>query len=1070
MKKTLLTLATICLASAQVLFAQSRTIRGTVLDEKGEPLYYATITVTHNGKEVSTISDENGSYELVVPDGAESLTISYDGYNSQTKKISEENVSTQMTFGVAQRKVDELDETTITSPYLGTLTKVKFVGAGDRIGADKIGKMPITNFTKALEANAPGVMITNGGGQPGSNAAIRIRGFSSLNGNNDPLIVLDGAPYMGTYNSINPNDIESMDVLKDATATSLYGSRGANGVIIITTKSGGKNKRTAINVDAQVGVVQRAIPNYDILTDPKDYYEFAYDAYLNKLISGGLSKQAASDIARGLDPANGEGLVTLLGGYNSYDVADDQLLDANGKLNPNAKLKYNDLWDKEMQRTGIRQNYTVSAAGGSGSSDFYLSMGYLNEKSYLKYSDYERFNGRTNIRTQVNDWLKAGLNVSATYGTTNYMGSLNSTAPGANPFYASRSFAPIYPVYYYNALGQREVDPYTGNDKYDWGSVSVNPNSSIGTRTNGPNMNVLGSMSLDENKNRTANITAIPSLEAKFLKDFTFRTLFSTTYYNQNASNYTNPFYGQGQQYNGSVTKGNVNQLDYTFNQVLSWNKTINQFHGVDVLLGHESFYLNQYSLSVSRRGVPNTNIPDLTGTPTSVGASSYTSADRMESFFGQVNYNYKGKYFATANFRTDGSSRFAPAVRWGNFWSVGGAWILSQENFIKDNVTWLSNLKVKASYGTQGQNGTALYAWQALANIDYAMGGNPGALITSLANPSLTWESQKSFNAGVEFAVKNRLRGEINYFNRGGADQLYFRPLPPSVGINGRWENVMSTTNKGVELALYFNVIGNEKSKFTWMMDVNATHFKNEITKLPEGMDSLIAGNFLYKVGKSYYDYYLIRNGGIDPATGQELYIGKTEDGQDSLMTSYSGAVASGGREYVGSSIPVVQGGFNNSFGYKGFDLNIGISFSIGGKYYDGAYQALMGSALRAGTNVHKDWLENRWTVDNTSGTLPRAMFDDLETSQDSDRFLISRSYLNLRNVNLGYTFSPSVLRSAKIQSLRIYLAADNLWLFTKRQGMDPQANFSGGTSTGGSAYGFTAARTLIFGVNIGL
>lgn len=1069
MKKTLLTLATICLASAQVLFAQSRTVKGTVLDENGEPLYYATVTVKHNGQEVSTTTDESGNYELVVPDGAENIVISYDGYNSQTKKITEETESIQLTYGANAKGVETLGDVNISAPYQGSLTKVKFVGAGDRIGSDKIGKMPISNFTRALEANAPGVMVTNASGQPGSSSSIRIRGFSSLNGSNDPLIVLDGAPYMGSYNSINPNDIESMDVLKDATATSLYGSRGANGVILITTKTGGKNKRTSINVDAQVGVVQRAIPNYDVITDPKEYYEFAFDAYRNKLISGGVHDSVARKIAAGLDP-NGESLVSVLGGYNSYDVPDNELLDINGKLNPNAKLKYNDLWDKEMQRLGIRQNYTVSASGGSQTSDFYLSMGYLNEKSYMKHSDLERFNARTNLRTQINDWLKAGINISANYGVSNFMSSLNSTAPGANPFYASRSFAPIYPVYYYNAQGQREIDPYTGKDKYDWGAFATLPNSSIGTRPTGPNMNVLGSMDLDENSSRTANITAIPSLEAKFLKNFTFRTLFSTTYYNQNSTGYTNPFYGSGEPFNGSISKSNINQLDYTFNQVLTWNKTINQYHGLDFLVAHESYYLNQYTLSASRRGVANTTVPDLTGAPVAVGASSNTNADRMESYIGQVNYNYKGKYFATANIRRDGSSRFNPSNRWGNFWSIGGGWILSQENFIKDNVSWLSNLKLKASYGTQGSNSSGLYAWQGLANIDYPNGGNPGALIVSLPNDSLTWESQTSFNAGVEFSIKNSVRGEINYFSRQGLDQLFNRPLALSTGIASRWENVMSTRNSGVEVNLYFSVINNPKSKFTWLMDVNATHFKNTITELPDGVDSIISGNFMYKVGQSYYDYYMVRNGGVKQSTGEEQYWGKTADGQDTLHTDYNIAVQSGGRDYVATSIPTLQGGFNNSFGYKGFDLNIGISYSIGGKYYDGAYQGLMGSAIRYGSNVHRDWLEDRWTEENKSGTLPKAQFDDLYTAQTSDRFLISRSYLNIRNVNLGYTFSPSILRSAKIQSLRVYLAADNLWLFTKRQGMDPQANFSGGTSTAGSAYGFTTSRTITFGINIGL
>lgn len=1068
MKKTLLTLATLCFASVQVIFAQSRTVKGTVTDENGDPLPFATIKVVEKGSVVSFQTDVDGTYEVVVPDDAKTITVEFNGYSSKTINISDNTETVQLTYGGASNKVEDLEGTTISSPYSGQVSKLRFVGSAERIGSEKIEKMPVTSFTKALEGNAPGVQVTNGGGQPGSDATIRIRGFSSISGGNDPLIVLDGAPYMGTYSSINPNDIASIDVLKDATATSLYGSRGANGVIVITTKAG-SSKKTMINVDAQVGVVSRAIPQYDILTNAKDYYKFAYDAYVNTLVGGGMSVADAREVASGLEPASGVGLVDLLGGYNSYNVPKDQLFDANGNFNENATLRYQDNWDDELTRTGIRQNYNVSASGGTNKSDFFLSLGYTNEKSYLKYADYERFTGRVNVNTQLSDWLKTGLNISGTYAIQNFMGSTNSTAGGYNPFFTSRNFAPIYPVYYYNANGEKEIDPLTGDYKYDWGSLNVDPTSSIGTRANLPNANVLGTMSLNQNRANVTNIVAVPYLEAKFLKNFKFRTTFSGNINNSRSYEYRNPFYGDSKTYLGSFSDGMSSSLYYTFNQVLSWGKALDKDgnHQLDALVGHENYYAYATGLSTSRRGVANPGNPSLSGAPVSVSATGSHNSDRMESYFAQANYNYKGKYFFTVNGRRDGSSRFHPDVRWGNFWSVGGAWIISQEDFLKNSAPWLTNLKLKASYGTQGARGSSLFMYQSLASITAPNGNNPGSLVSQVANPTLTWESQGSLNVGAEFTIKNKLRGDLTYFRRQGMDQLYFKPFPLSTGINGRWENVMSTVNEGVEAALYFNVIN--KGGFTWNMDVNATHFKNRISKLPDGLNEIITGNFRYAEGQSYYDYYLVESRGVD-AQGNELYVGYDTDGSEILTSSYDEAVNKyNGRKYFKGSIPVVQGGFNNQFSYKGFDINIGITYGIGGNFYDGAYQQSMGNLLGIGQNVHKDWLEDRWTIDNPTGTLPKAIFNNTNIGNTSNRWLVSRTYLNIRNVNLGYTFNPKMISRAGFQSLRLYVSADNVWLFSARKGLDPQSSISGNAS-GGDAYNFNPARTIMFGVNIGI
>jgi len=1053
MKKTLLTLATLCLASVQVLFAQSRTVKGTVLDDKGNPVEFATISVVGNS-DYTVFTDENGNYELVVPDNSTSIQIEYQGYSTKQIKITDKAESIALSTGF-----EDLTGTTVSTVYGGEMVKTKWVGVGDRISNEKFKNRPVTNISQAIEGNSPGVLVATPSGQPGSGASVRIRGFSSLNGGSDPLLVVDGAVYAGALSSINTADIESMDILKDATATSLYGSRGANGVIVITTKRGKTNSKTSINVDAKVGVLTRAIPNYNVLKDPNQYMEFAWDAYRNQVIRAGYSQADAARIASGLVPGQ-NGVVDVLGGYNAYGVPNNQLMGIDGKLNPNANLQYSDDWDKELQRTGLRQDYNVSASGGSEKSDFYISLGYLNEKGYVKQTDYERFSGMVNANTKASDWLKLGMNLSGTYSNQNTVDA-GSQAGGYNPFFVSRNFAPIYPVYYRDASGNKVHDPLTGENKYDWGSLIREPNSSLGTRGSLPNANVLGTMMLNTNYSQRMNVIAVPYLEAKFLNNFTFKTTMSLNYIGTSSSGFRNNIYGDSKLYGGQAAKSSLFAMVYTWNQVLSWNKTFDGKHNLSAFVGHENFYNSASNLSATRRGIANPNNTELSGSAVAVASGSSADNERLESYFGQAAYNYDSKYFFTANIRRDGSSRFSPDNRWGNFWSIGGGWIMSQENFLRDNVTWLNLLKLKASYGTQGNNGSGLYAWQTLADVTYPNGANPGGMILSMGNPNLKWESQNAFNVGLEFDVQNRFKGEINFFTRTNADQLYFRPLPLSVGLNGVWQNVLTSKNTGIEFQFNYDII--RKNGFVWNVDLNGAHFKNEITKMPNGIDSLISGNFMYKKGHSIQDFYLVKNAGIDQATGNELYhVG------DSVTSTYSTA-AGRGREFVGSSIPALSGGFTNSISYKGFDFSFLLSYGIGGKYYDAAYQNLMGNGLSYGQNVSEDWLKNRWTVDNTSGTLPKAQFNNVDIAGNSDRWLIDRSYLNIRNVTLGYTFSPSMLKPVGINNLRVYVSCDNAWLFTKRQGMDPQASFSG-SLTGGAQYLYSASRAIVFGVSLGL
>jgi TonB-linked SusC/RagA family outer membrane protein len=1068
MKKMLLLFALFLWTGMQAVMAQTKA-RGTVLDENKEPLAGASVKVV--GTTIGTVTDFNGNFEIDIPEGKSGkLEISALDHAKQIVDAGE-NISVALaTSG------QTLGDVVIEAPYGAPIAKEKYVGAADRIDAKQIERQPVSSLSKAIEGGAPGIQVTNGGGKPGSEASVRVRGSGSLSSGMSPLYVLDGTPYAGDINSIAPSDIASITILKDATATSLYGSRGANGVIVITTKRGKAGAKPSLNFDAKVGIVQRGIQNYNIMKDPGQYYETAWQAQFNTTVTAllannaGMSLETARSQARNLTSGlTGQGIVDQLG-YNSYGgVESYELLDTFGKLNPNAKLKYYDDWDKELQRTGFRQDYNLNASGGTDKSDYFLSFGYLKENGYIKNSDYQRFTGRANLNTQVTPWLKAGLNLSGAYSTQNFSGT--EEASSFSPGYWSRSMAPIYPVYYRDSLGNKQIDPLTGKDKFDYGSLTKDPTSSIGDRPFTPNDNILGKLSMDEDKTKIINVVAAPYLEAKFLDGFTFRTNLNVTTSTLTEGLYTNMLHGGGKDIKGSATKYTQNDLSYTWNQLLYWNKQFGK-HGVNITVGHENYYYNASYLQASMQGFPSPSLRELAVATTPVGnPDSKAFDDRIESYLANASYDYDAKYLFNANIRRDGSSRFYKDSRWGTFWSVGAAWVLNRENFLSD-VQWLDLLKVKVSYGGQGNNqlltaagGQNYYGWQGKFDTDKPNGENPSAIPSTLPNFDLTWENQKQLNVGAEFSFLKRISGEVNYFIRKNNDLIFARPLPRSSGFPSRLENVGDMENKGVELNMYLSAA--RAKDFKWDVNFNLTKYSNKVTKLAPGRDSLLSGNVLLKPGYSRYEFYLVESVGVDPTNGDELYACYNDSTGAAMVTSDYTYANANGRKYMGSAIPKLSGAITNTISYKGIELSFMFTFGIGGKYYDAIYQSLVGGSgmTLGGTNFSQDIVNNSWTPENTSASLPRLEYSSANIGQSSSRFLVDASYLNLRNVNLSYTFRTNLVKKAGFQSLRAYVAADNLFLLSKRQGMNPQSSFNGE-----STYVYMPARTVMVGINLGL
>ncbi|MDR0834780.1 MAG: TonB-dependent receptor, partial [Candidatus Symbiothrix sp.] len=1012
---------------------------GKVVDEDGEPVIGASVTVKGNASVGSTTNVE-GQFTLSVPGSATTLVVRYLGMQDQEVAVaSNVNVTLKQT-------TNTLDEVMVVA--YGTAKKSSFTGSAATIRGEKIARQQVSNISKSLEGAVPGVQTFSSSGQPGSGASINVRGIGSISASKNPLIVLDGVPYEGSLNQINNQDVESLTVLKDAAASSLYGARGANGVILITTKRG-KTGKPLVTFENRTGANTIGVPNYNVLESPKDYYELYWEALKNQMVYGGNGYDAAS---AGIYAS--QNLIPSLGGYNNYNVPNQSLIDPfTGKLNPNAQLMYHDDWYKEAFKPGLRQENNISISGGTEKTNYYASVNYLLDNSYTEKSSLNRISARLKIDQEVNSWFKAGFNMSFADVKTNApnVGGSNYSSV----FMFGRMVAPIYPVYEYDAQGNRLTDSQ-GDPLYDYG---IN----MGKRPYGANANPIAQQRNDIRKTTVDVLNAKAYAEFKFLKDFTLTVNASVDNFNTNQIAFQTPIGGDALNVNGRSTKEMTRYYVLNANQLLNYTHTFNDLHSVEVLLGHET--KNDYTSNLWGRKenflIPDN--PELANGAVLSDASSSSAEYALEGYFGQLKYNYNEKYYFSSSFRRDASSKFHPDERWGSFWSVGGSWRLTQEDWLND-VEWLNDLKVKASYGTQGNdnvpNNQPYKDQYEVVNQD----GTIGITYVFRGNPKLTWEKSKNFNVGFEAKLWNKLSVIADYFSKETTDLLYAKPLPPSMGNpSSIWENTMSMVNKGVEAEIVYDVF--DTNDFKWNFSINATHYKNELTSLPPDrpQDGWATGSFFRKKGESIYNYYYYKWAGVDPVNGDPLYYHDITDEEGNITGVETVNKTSLATRYdIGKSpIPDLYGGFSTYAEYKGIDLSITAAGQIGGWAYDGTYSEFMNPAS-AGRNLHKD-LFKRWTPDHTDATIPRIETGNQDIAGSSDRFLTSATHLSLKNVTLGYTFPKRTLTKLGVERLRLYVVGDNLFLFSKRQGFDPRQSLDGSTG-----YAYSTMRTVSFGVNI--
>ena len=1058
---TLLVALGTCISS----LAQQLQVTGTVKDQAGQPVAGATILV--QGSTAGTTSNADGSYVIAVP-AQGTLQVSFIGYQSQQIPVGDK---TRIDI-VLKEDAKAIDDVIVVA--FGTAKKEAFTGSATVLKSDDIAKTQQSNVAQALAGKVAGVQLTNTSGQPGKSPEIRIRGFSSLNAGNSPLWIVDGMPYSGDLNNLNPSDVESMTVLKDAASNSLYGARGANGVVMITTKKA-KSKEAVVSVDAKWGVNSRAVRDYEYITNPAQFYETHYGALKNYYLDSDMTlAEAHAKANRNLTgSANDGGL-----GYMVYTLpAGQEFIGSNGKLNPQAtlgrRLVYEgeeyylqpDDWTDAAFRTSLRQEYNVSVGGSGDKTSVYASFGYLNNEGIAYNSDMERFTARAKVDYQAKKWLKLGVNASYSrfhYNSINDEGASNSSG---NVFAYTTLVGPIYPLYIRGGDG-RILYTEEGIKRYDYGE-----NAGM-VRSIFPNSNALSESRLNTNASEGNAFNGTGYFDISFLRDFKFTFNAGVSLDETRSTDVRNPYFGQFAGEEGLLSKQHTRQYEYNTQQILNYTKQIGD-HNVNAMVGHEYYSQTYYLLGAAKSHMLTGENDELSGAIIDMqNAGSSRLEYNNEGYFARVMYDYSNKYFLSASFRRDASSRFHSKHRWGNFWSVGGAWIITREDFMAGTHEWLDNLKFKASIGSQGNDNIGDFRYTNTYTIENA-NGKVSTVFRDKGSENITWETNSNFNTGLEFSLyRGVVSGGVEYFLRRTTDMLLSFPTPPSLGYSSYYANVGDMRNSGIEIELNFMPVNREHVQ--WNLNLNMTHLRNKITMLPperrtkevEGSRGYVSGTTFFGEGLPMYTFYMKKFAGVSDEEKSMWYMDeldgeKNPTGRRVTTTEYAKAT-----DYLcGNPFPDLYGGFGTSLNFYGFDFSVAFTYQIGGLAYDSGYAAAMYSPANksTGQNWHKDIL-NAWSPENPTSRIPRLQYEDQNQNANSDRFLMNASYLNLQNINFGYTLPSKITQKFGVGKLRVYLSCENVWYWSKRQGFDPRYSYSGSTSQAS----YSPVRTISGGINL--
>lgn len=1039
----------------QMTFAQQKTITGIVSDDSGS---LPGVSVLVKGSNIGAETDFDGKYTIKAKTG-DVLVFRYLGYKPAEKKVG----TTDVINVSMEEDANSLEEVVVVA--YGSQSRASLTGSVSVIGAEQIENATYSNPIQGLEGLASGLRVIQSSGQPGADPIIRIRGFGSINADSAPLIVLDGVPYSGALSSINPQDIASTTILKDASSTSLYGNKASNGVLLITTKSGKSNK-TQISIDTRVGITQRAAKEYNITNSTGEFYEMYHSILANSQFyaRGQAGNPVTIGAARQIASNN------LIGelGYNVYDVSDETIIDpTTGKLNSNANLLVNDRWEDALFRDAASFNSTnLNISGGSEDITYYFSLGTQTDNGYTIGSSFERHTARLKVNA------KKIANIVSLSGDVAYSKSYSQTVPSDgtgsfnNAFSWTRRIAPIYPVFQYDENWNPIVNANNPSGfNYDFGNVQVFPSGATrGPRNYAPGEHPLAVIENTTETNERDNFNA--ALRAKIDLPFGIKFEYVANLLTEvdKGIDFTGPGAGAfAFSNNGLLTNNRDNFSAFTNQQLLTWKKDSGR-HSFDVLLGHETYVESFTTLSLEKRNLIGDFSPILDNTSVYVGASNYNTNYTTEGYFSRFIYGLDNNYFLNLTARYDASSVFHPDSRWGAFWSAGASWIMSNEDFMKDSEI-INYAKLAVNYGTVGNDrlfyqtgGRNLVAYE----NQYVIGENNGELtqtLFSLGNKDITWEKAGSLDIAYEMSLFNRVNLSLGYYRKNSEDLLFNNPLQLSTGQATSPENFGSMVNSGLEIEVAVDAV--KKENFNININANLSTLKNEITELPR--DSIPSGNFRRVVGKSLFDYFMVRSAGVDPANGDALYYTKDDTGATVTTTDYGDAVEKG-REFLDKrAIPSITGGFGTNIQVGDFSLGLQFAYQLGGYGIDNEYFSLFDQTNNVKNIADYD---KTWTVDNPTASLPRV--DPLSPNQYrlSDLYLVDLSYLSLSNINLGYMLQNDAIKKYHIDSIRFYGTVNNAFLlYSARQGYDPRLN-----SVGSSSPEYGANRTIAFGLNINL
>lgn len=1022
-----------------------KTISGTVVDDKGEPLPGVSIVV--KGTQQGTSTDVDGKYQLSVPDGSSVLIFSFVGYMSAEKTVTNETVI-DITLATDTKSLQEI----VVVGY-GTQKRANVTAAISSVPMSEIKDMPVSNVATALQGKIPGVVIQQNNGTPGSTPAIKVRGFGSISAGNSPLIVIDGNIVGASiFSTLNTNDIESMDVLKDASSTAIYGSKGSNGVILITTKRG-KSGKPSVNLDVFTGF-QQVSKKIDLINS-QQFAEFGRDAsnnaYLDNIKGANIN-----------DPNTTRPTDYLRYRYPRGEVFEWLNFDDPAKV---AALPYTDYQD-EVFRTAKMNSYQLSASGGTDKARYSISGGYLQQDGIIRRSSLDRYTLRANVEVNVLPTLKIGMNLNPSYRIQQEVRDAGHWADNA-VINSALSVMPFIPI-------------YAADGSYTSQAAFAAPYNYPGTT------NPVANITEYNSQNVIANLLGNTYAELNLFKDFTYRISGNVNFAGNRRNAYRTSKMPLNQILPPTVSTGSANSeqsLSWLFNQTLNYSKSINDIHNFDVLIGMESTRFQYQDSQGTGSSYPNDVVETLngsaSGTTTTAGSSRVENASA--SYFARANYNYKGKYLVNVSVRRDGSSIFGPENRWGTFPAGSLGWRMSEETFMK-SIKSISEAKLRVSYGLAGNNAfTNNYPYVGtLRSENYSFNNNlvNGLAPSSLANPLLGWERSRQLDAGIDLGFfNNRILLIVDYYQRTTTDLLLSVNVPTVTGFGSAVTNIGKMENKGWEFALNTR---NLTKAVIWNTSLNLSFNRNKVLALGPNGDPIrsasgVGETNITQIGSPIGSFYGYKQIGVfkDQADLDSYPHDPTSKPGDVKYEDVNGdkLINANDRTIIGNNQPDFIYGITNTFSYKGFDLNIAVQGSQGGEILNLSrrfFENLEGNANQLSTVLTR-W---RSASDPGDGVTPRANARTTGNNNAiSSRWVEDGSYLRIQNVSLGYQLPASLISKAKLQQVRIYASAQNLFTFTKYLNFNPEVSNYEGPLTGGVDYGvYPLAKTFTVGVNIGL